>query len=250
MGPWTGLGAVLLAVRLLARPFPAAAASLRPTTDFFVNDFAGVLSSEDAAAMQDEGEKLAAACRAQVVAVTVDTLDGEDIDSYALSLARDWGIGDAEKNNGILLLLAVEDRQVKIEVGRGLEGALPDSKAGRILDTYGTPYFSKNQFSEGMRETYHSLVNEVYIEYGLSPDEDYEPVEDDEGNAWIMLAVLVIFLLIVFGGGRGRRAFGPVFMGGSRSGGHSSGGFFGGGSGGGFSGGGGGFSGGGASRGF
>ena len=89
MVPWTGLGAVLLAVLLLARPFPAAAASLRPTTDFFVNDFAGVLSSEDAAAMQDEGEKLAAACRAQVVAVTVDTLDGEDIDSYALSLARD-----------------------------------------------------------------------------------------------------------------------------------------------------------------
>ncbi len=225
----------------------------KPTDNFFVNDFADILSNEQEAAMQSLGVNLYNASKAQAVVVTVDSLEGRDIDSYALGLARSWGIGDKEKDNGVLLLLSVNDREVKIEVGYGLEGALPDSKTGRILDTYGTDYFKANDFGKGLFSVYNSIVNEIYIEYGLSPSEDYTPVED--GSSSFSNIAYVVFLLVVllvvlprmrfgfpflfFGGPRGPRGSGGGFGGG---------GFGGGGFSGGFRGGGGGFGGGGASR--
>ena len=141
---------------------------------------------------------------------------------------------------GILLLLAVEDRQVRIEVGNGLEGALPDPKTGRILDQYATPDFRNDDFSAGMRKAYRALINEVYIEYGLEPlDEDYVPVspeEDttDDGDALGAVGTIVL-LIIVFALVFGRRHYrgGPPFI---FFGGHGGG--FGGGSGGSFGGGG------------
>ncbi|MBQ9977469.1 MAG: TPM domain-containing protein [Clostridia bacterium] len=222
-----------------------------PTDNFFVNDFADILSSEQEAQLQSMGVNLYNASKAQVVVVTVDSLDGKDIDSYALGLARSWGIGDKDKDNGVLLLLSVTDREVKIEVGYGLEGALPDSKTGRILDTYGMDYFRVDAFGQGIYNVYNSLVNEVYIEYGMSPDEDYIPVEEDSLSfssiAYVVFLIVVLvvvlprmrfgFPFIFFGGPRGPRGFGG---GGFGSG--SGGGF------GGFSGGGGGFGGGGSSR--
>ncbi len=233
---------------------PAAAVSYpHPTSRFFVNDFANVITPEAEAAMQKQGETLFRACEAQVVAVTVQSLQGSDIESYAIGLAREWGIGDREKNNGLLLLLSVTERKVRIEVGYGLEGALPDSKTGRILDIYSMDYFSEDRFSDGMQAVYDALVNEVYIEYGLEPDADYQPVEDvGDTIADILIAVIVIviIILILLSGRhrRGPRAVGPTLFGGPPYGGGFSGGFSGGG--GGFSGGGGGFGGGGSSRGF
>ena len=221
----------------------------KPTDNFFVNDFADILSSEQEAQLQSMGVNLYNASKAQVVVVTVDSLDGKDIDSYALGLARSWGIGDKDKDNGVLLLLSVTDREVKIEVGYGLEGALPDSKTGRILDSYGMDYFRADEFGKGILSVYNSLVNEIYIEYGMSPDEDYTPVEDSLSTSstviyTIFILLILLFVLprrfglpfIFFGGPRGPHGFG--------GGGFGSGGF----SGGGFRGGGGGFGGGGASR--
>ena len=172
------LSRIIFAVFLTAVLICTAAAATLPqaTDDFFVNDFAGVLRKEDASAMQAQGEALYKQCGAQVVVVTISTLDGEDIADYALSLAREWGIGSKEKNDGVLLLLSTGEPHVRIEVGTGLEGALPDSKAGRLLDKYMMPNYTADTFSTGLRETYNALVNEVYIEYGLEPtDEDYVP---------------------------------------------------------------------------
>ena len=152
--------------------FSASAAKIpNATKNFFVNDFANVISNEDEAKMQQQGEALYKACGAQVVVATVGNTDGEDIESYSLELARSWGIGSKNNNDGILLLLSVDDRKVRIEVGYGLEGALPDSKTGRILDTYGIEHFKKNDFSTGLTAVYNSLVNEVYIEKNLQPAE-------------------------------------------------------------------------------
>ncbi len=243
----------------------AAKTTYEPTGRFFVNDFAGVLSAADAEEIYALGAELDKQTGAQVVAVTVPTTGGEEIRSYGLELGREWGIGEKDKNNGILLLLAVEDRQVRIEVGNGLEGALPDAKTGRILDQYATPDFRNDDFSAGMRKAYRALINEVYIEYGLEPlDEDYVPVspeEDttDDGDALGAVGTIVL-LIIVFALVFGRRHYrgGPpfIFFGGHGGGfGGGSGGSFGGGGGfhgggGGFSGGGGSFGGGGSSRGF
>ena len=244
-------GFVALAVFLVLFTNVAFAADLpKPTKNFFVNDFANVISNADEEKMQQQGEALFKECGAQVVVVTVKSLNGEDLESYSLNLARSWGIGSDKNDDGILLLLAVDERKVRIEVGYGLEGALPDSKTGRILDTYGVDSFKKNDFSTGLAAVYDSLVNEVYIEKGLDPADGYTPVEDyslttkEKVIAYGIIALIVLAFIFT---NRGKRKRGFVYYGGGFGGGGFSGS---GSSGGGFSGGGGSFGGGGSSRGF
>lgn len=243
----------LLCAALLALPVSAARGDYpQPTNDFFVNDFAGCLSADDAREMQARGEALYRATGAQAVVVTVESLDGASIEDYGYGLANEWGIGAEDADSGVLLLLSTGDRQVRIEVGSGLEGQLTDGKTGRILDTYAMPYLRADDFSTGLLEAYKSIVNEVYLEFGLEPESGYEPVEslpeENENRTTAILApitIVVILTLIVLL--RRRGGFGGGFYIGGFSGG---GGGFSGGGGGGFSGGGGGFSGGGSSRGF
>lgn len=248
--------AALCAALLLAAAtvgFVGAKVSLpEPTDRFFVNDFAGVLSSSVEDALYAEGVQLFEKTGAQVVAATVQSLDGTDLESYSLQLARAWGIGDAEKSSGVLLLVAVDDREVRIEVGYGLEGCLTDAKTGILLDNYALPPFSENDFETGIQDTYHAIVNEVYLEYGMEADPDYVPADelDDDGfsifdviGLLVIVAVFFVFMrhpgLLLFVG-HGPHHHGGGFSGGSfgGGGGHSSG----------FSGGGGSFGGGGASR--
>lgn len=240
-----------LAVFLVLFTNVAFAADLpKPTKNFFVNDFANVISNADEEKMQQQGEALFKECGAQVVVVTVKSLNGEDLESYSLNLARSWRIGSDKNDDGILLLLAVDERKVRIEVGYGLEGALPDSKTGRILDTNGVDRFKKNDFSTGLAAVYDSLINEVYIEKGLDPADGYTPVEDyslttkEKVIAYGIIALIVLAFIFT---NRGKRKRGFVYYGGGFGGGGFSGS---GSSGGGFSGGGGSFGGGGSSRGF
>lgn len=240
-----------LAVFLVLFSNVAFAADLpKPTKNFFVNDFANVISNADEEKMQQQGEALFKECGAQVVVVTVKSLNGEDLESYSLNLARSWRIGSDKNDDGILLLLAVDERKVRIEVGYGLEGALPDSKTGRILDTYGVDRFKKNDFSTGLAAVYDSLVNEVYIEKGLDPADGYTPVEDyslTTNEKVITYGIIALIVLAFIFTNRGKRKRGFAYYGGGFGGGGFSGS---GSSGGGFSGGGGSFGGGGSSRGF
>ncbi len=253
----------VILVILLIVTFSASAAEIpKATKNFFVNDFANVISNADEEKMQQQGVALYKACKAQVVVVTVNDTDGDDIESYSLELARKWEIGSKNNNDGILLLLSVKDRKVRIEVGYGLEGALPDSKTGRILDTYGVEHFKKDEFSAGLAAVYNSLINEVYIENDLQPAEGYTPIseiqsdtstkETDIGYIIVAVIILICFLMSL----RKKRRRGIVFDSddtyhGGFGGGFGGGGFSGGSSGGGgFSGGGGSFGGGGSSRGF
>lgn len=249
------LSAVLLILSLSVSAF--AAKYPTPTQKFFVNDFADCISDADEQKMQSMAEELYEKSGAQVVCVTVDSLDGEEVRDYALGLGREWGIGSKNDNNGVLLLLAVDDRQVDIEVGYGLEGTLTDGKTGRILDTYAMPYLRDNDFSTGLREAFSALIGETATEYGveingssLAPDED-EDEEYESSKAVIIDFIIFIIILLVIRKITGRTPF--IFFGGGgnhRSGGGFSGGGFSGGSSGGFSGGGGSFGGGGSSRGF
>ena len=229
-----------------------------PTDRFFVNDFADIISDEDENEIYNDAANLYNKTTAQVVVITVDDLNGEEIADYALNIGREWGVGSEEENNGVVILLSRDDREIYIAVGYGLEGALPDSKTGRIIDRYGISYFSEDEFSKGLVSVSDAIINEVYIEYGLSAEEGYIPInqlpdeaeEDGEGVliSWGIMMLVIIVYLIVF---RGR---GFIWFGGPPFGGRGGfgGGSFGGGSfgGGGFRGGGGSFGGGGAGRGF
>lgn len=225
------------------------------TSEFYVNDFADVIDDDDESYIFNSGRTLDKKTTAQVVVVTVESTDGEEISEFALNLGREWGIGDKEKNNGVLVLLAAQDREVWVSVGYGLEGALPDSKTGRLIDNYAINYFAEDDFSSGLKNLYRAIINEVYIEYGMEAEEGYVPADqlpdgEDESMSTASLIAIIVFIVLVivlrrflpmifFYGGRGPR---PPFGGGGFSGGGFSGG------GGGFSGGGGSFGGGGAGR--
>ena len=251
-----------LAVCIFILPLSAANKYPKPTSQFFINDFAEVIEQSAEDEIYSKGAALQEKTTAQVVVVTVDTLDGEEPADYALELGREWGVGQEEEDNGVVILLAETERQLYSAVGYGLEGALPDSKTGRIIDIYGLDYLKNNDFSNGLLEIFKAVVNEVYIEYGEEPEEGYTAIEDTNEEtleeygarvlvSWVIMIAVVILFILIFG--RRRRGFfwfgGPGgFGGGSGFGGFSggSGGSFGGG----FSGGGGSCGGGGAGRGF
>ena len=227
-----------------------------PTESFYINDFANVISEEDENEILSRGVALNKKTTAQVVVVTVESLDGYAPADYAVGLGDQWGVGDEENDNGIVILLSTEEREIFIAVGYGLEGALPDSKTGRIIDRYGLSYLKADDFSKGLTEINRAIVNEVYIEYGIEPEEGYTDIDNlpdevygresasDVSTSWVILIIILIIFFIFFG--RGRGPF--IFLGGPstfRSSGSGRSGSFGG-----FSGGGGSFGGGGAGRGF
>lgn len=247
-------GALLLMMGMLVgctETVDASAASYTPTDRFFVNDFADVLSDAAEDQIYAQGVALQQKTKAQVVAVTVPSMDGDPIEDFAYDLANGWGIGEAEKDSGVLLLLAVEEREVRIEVGSGLEGQLPDGKTGRILDNYAIPHLQEDDYSTGLAKAYQAIVNEVYFEFGMEVPEDYLPADFLPDNAepeptvplWLAIPLGLIVLVFII-----RHPHLALLM--LRSSRYSGGGHGGRGGGGGFSGGGGGFSGGGSSRGF
>ncbi|WP_434402213.1 TPM domain-containing protein [Planococcus sp. 11815] len=235
------------------------------TDDIYIQDIAGVLSEEQEAEIKNLGAGLEDATTAQIAVMVVDSLEGEPIESYANEALRHYGVGSAEENNGVLVVLSMTDREIYIEIGYGLEGALPDGKVGRILDDYAVPYLREDQPDEAILNTYQALYSEVSAEYewdgeAVSPQPLNEVTpgsEDSEGGIMqpVITFLIVLVLLFLFtggGGGRGRRGRGRTMRRGGFFGPGSFGGGFGGGSGGGgFRGGGGGSSGGGgAGRGF
>ena len=267
------IGALLLLVSVFCcviayakEPVPA------HTNEFYVNDFSNVLSEETERTVLDNALALHKATGAQVVVTTVPNTGSDSLEEYSYAIARTWGIGSKEKDNGVLLLFTTDEAHVRMEVGYGLEGILPDGKSGRILDAFAVPNMKNGQWDAAATETWRAVAQEVYTEYGLTAPDGVALTEEEiqrresagEGGAgalfgfvwfvllgWLPEWLRAIVLIILLGGcffllsrlGRNGRG-GGFFIGG----GFGSGGFGGGGFGGGFSGGGGGFGGGGASR--
>lgn len=258
-------------VLMFSLSFSSYAISLpKPTNDFFVNDYVDIIDEEDESEIMKIGADLYEQTTAQVVVVTINSLDGYDVDEYALELGREWGVGSKE-NNGVVILLSLSDRQISIQVGYGLEGCLNDGKVGRILDDYAIPYLQNDDFSTGLIEAYKAVTHVVCEEYGVELNPEYEIYNyttndlyyensDDMSSAMLIITTIALIVIILFisklagggsGGNGGSHYGGGSYRGGTFYGGFSSGsrgGFSGGG--GGFRGGGGSFGGGGSSRGF
>ncbi len=115
-----------------------------------VQDYAAVFSAPQRAELELFLRATERATSAQIAVVTLTSLEGSEIDDFANRLFNQWGIGKKGKDNGLLLLAAIEDRKIKIEVGYGLEGTLPDAKTGRILDEHVIPRFKEQQYAAGL----------------------------------------------------------------------------------------------------
>ena len=156
-----------------------------PTSDFYVNDFANILNMDTKSKIMDIATQIESKTTAQVVVVTVESIGDSSIDEFANDLFNSWKIGQSGKNNGVLLIISKNERKIKIEVGYGLEGAINDAKAGRILDNYAIPYLKNNDYDTGVLKTLGALESVIYQEYGVSDvktSDEYNDVSDDYDN--------------------------------------------------------------------
>lgn len=157
---------------------PKVEAIVKPTSSFYVNDYANILSNETEEYIFNKSVALERADGTQIVVVTVPNLAGMSIEDYSIKLAREFQIGSKEKNNGLLLLIAYEERELRIEVGAGLEGIIPDGKVGRFRDQYMLPYLKENDWDTGVKNGYNAFFKEIVTLNNLSVSYE-EPVDSD-----------------------------------------------------------------------
>lgn len=214
----------------------------------YVNDFAYVLSDDSTAKLNGIIKELQSKTGAEVVVVTLKSLDGYPIEDVGLAIGRQWKVGQKGKNNGVIILTAINDRKLRIEVGYGLEPYLTDAHAGRIRDEYMIPYFRKGDYQSGIIYGTSAVVSAIAKGYGVTISGNYQlPATQDEPDGFsIIIFFVFVFLFIRY------PSFMTGFLIGNMSSGryYTGGGGFGGGSGFGGFGGSGGFGGGGASGGW
>jgi uncharacterized protein len=162
---------------LLVWPVSTALAQDYPSPVGFVNDNAYLLSEETIDAVEAHLVNLEKETTAEVVVVTVDSLEGYTIEDYAAGLFEEWAIGKKDKDNGALFIVAYEESMVRIEVGYGLEDILTDGRVGRILDDEVVPYFREYDYEAGISAGTNAIVE--YIRDGTPPSVIEEnPVQD------------------------------------------------------------------------
>ena len=176
--------------------FNKSRAVVSQTSDFYVNDSAGVLDNSLKNYIISTNKSLYSQTGAQIVVVTVNSLDGDAIEDYANKLFRQYGIGDSKKNNGVLILLSIQDRKCRIEVGYGLEGTLTDGKTGRIQDDYMVPYFKNDNWQDGIKNGYNAVLEEVKNEYNVTINGSVEAVKGNQTDKYDKLATIFAFSII------------------------------------------------------
>ena|SRR5208282_4682409 len=263
------IGWILLGAALWAAAEPIA--SLRPTN--YVNDFAGVLDPATQARLNDLCRQVDQKAHAQIAVVTVKSVDGQDVVSYAVALYQKWGIGAKGKDRGVLILLATQDHKYWTTVGYGLEPILPDGKVGGF-GREAVPILRTGNYGAAATLMTTRVASVIAQDAGVTLDNQPRFAaprrQRAPGVGLVWVAIVLVFIVISIlralfrGGGGGRGGGGSGFwsgllwgmllnnMGGGRGGGYGGGGFGGfggGGGGGGFGGFGGGSTGGGGAGG-
>lgn len=181
----------------------------RPNPPRLVNDLANILSPQEEQQLERELVAYDDSTSNQIALVLVNTLDEYPIEEYATKLFREWGIGNKKNNNGVVLLAAIQDRKVRIEVGYGLEGAIPDITAGHIIENDIKPNFKSGDYYEGLSKAAHSIIKAAAGEYKAPAN--YRK-KKGSGSALPFGFLAFIIIMIVIFGGRNNRGGGGGFM--------------------------------------
>ncbi len=247
---------IVVAYTITAKDIP-------PKPKSAVADYIGLLNASQKNALEQKLKTFNDTSSSAIVVVIDDSTEGEDIFEYSYKLATKWGVGSKGKDNGILMYIAFNDRKIFIQVGSGLEGAVPDAVAKRIIENVIKPYFRKQKYYAGIDKATNILISLTSGEF--TADEYMNNSGSDIIGIIVFLIIIIVFISIIVsiirckkrgdcndGGGysgHGRyNSGGGWIIGGGGFGGSSGGSSFGGGGFGGFSGGG--FSGGGAGGGW
>jgi uncharacterized protein len=171
----------------------------RPNPPKLVTDQAGVLTPEQLQALEAKLVAIDDSSSNQIAVVILSSLEGQPKEEYATKLFREWGIGNKKTNNGVLLLVAIQDRQIRIEVGYGLEGAIPDITALSIIDNDIKPAFKAGAYYEGLDKATDNLAKAAVGEY----KEARKKRTKSKGNplVFIMIVIVIVIILGKKGGG-------------------------------------------------
>ena len=187
-------------VLLLFLPLAGEAAKI-PVPRGYVNDYGNMISSSAEADLVAKLKSFEETDSTQLVVLTVPSLEGEPIEDYSISVAEAWKIGQKTKDNGILFLVSREDRKMRIEVGRGLEGKLTDLTAGRIIDLVVKPKFKAEDYDGGFTAGVSALIDATRGEFTAdrrtpsNGQESYVPFAGEIPSWFAFLMLMGFFAL-------------------------------------------------------
>ena len=189
---WAACGLLATSLLLAQGNFPKPAGR--------VNDFAGVLDPSVEAEIDQLLADLERKTSSEVAVAVVKSLDGMSVEEYANRMFKAWGVGQAKQDNGVLVLVAPTEREMRIEVGYGLEGVLPDGLAGEIIRDDFTPRFRNSDYPGGIRNGVRRVVEVVERHQVLTPEElaRFNQSSSGDAPAWLIIPFLGLFVAIGF----------------------------------------------------
>ncbi len=189
-----GLFLLLCSLSSFAVEYPKA-----PDPFYYVNDYTNTLSQQEWRTLENALIENRSKTSSQIIVAIVPTTQGEEVAQYATNLFNKWGIGRTKnnENNGVLLLVAKNDRKLFIATGRGIEGALPDATASTIIRHNITPYFKQERYAEGIASGLSAIMAAINGEYAAydSYGEEQQPFDDIDGLLFFLGIGLIIFVI-------------------------------------------------------
>jgi uncharacterized protein len=163
----------------------------------YVNDFAHVLNDQTVSELNDVCQQLDQKAHAQIAVVTINSLDGNDIESYAVDLFKQWGIGSKSTNRGVLILFAIQDHKYRTEVGYGLEPILPDGKVGGF-GREAVPLLKQGDYNGAVRLVTLRVADTIAKDAGIQLTGAEAPAEpSSEPSAGIPLGGIILFIIVL-----------------------------------------------------
>jgi uncharacterized protein len=181
------------------------AQELPPKSTTLVTDYTNTLSAGDKQALESKLVAYDDTSTTQIAVVIIKSVGSYDIAEYGQKLGRAWGIGQKGKNNGLLVLVALNDHRVTIQTGYGAEGALPDVRANEIIDNDIVPRFKQNDYYGGLNAGTDDIMKYMRGEYKATnpPHHNRTRNEDNGGGGYGILIFIVIIILVIIFRGRG-----------------------------------------------
>lgn len=197
------LGCLLLSTTLMAQHAVPAHGGV------WVHDEAGILSAQAKSSLEYMLKAERDSTSNQIAVLIINSLEGEDIDGYANRVFKEWKLGDEKKDNGVLFLMAISERQMKIEVGFGLEGVLTDAMSSRINRNEIAPYFRQGDYDNGIKAGALAIMQTIKGEY---KNDDPLPRRGKKRSPWTTVIILIVFMILAArrkggGGGGGRGGY-------------------------------------------
>jgi uncharacterized protein len=196
--PYSRGGKVGLLLLLLSLFLISSAYALDlPPLQGYVNDYAGMISPQAKTILENELKAFEQTDSTQIVILTIPSLEGEVLEEFSIKVADTWKIGQKMKDNGVILLVAKQERKIRIEVGRGLEGRLTDLMAGRIIDLVIKPRFKREDFDGGFIAGVHAVIDATRGEFKV--DGDHTRKREDTFSQIFMVLFLSGIILLELG---------------------------------------------------